>query len=161
MPSYHMRRVDRQITDPAKLESILRRGRFVTVAMCQDGGPYLVTLSYGYDDERNALYFHMATTGRKQDAIAADPRVCATVIIDGGYVEGDCRHLYESAVLTGSMALVDGPDEARHGMRVLLGHLEDEPGHVWESQALDREETWRRVRVARLDIEEITGKAGH
>lgn len=161
MPSYHMRRVDRQITDPVQLDSILLRGRFATIAMCQDGDPYLVTLSYGYDEERNALYFHMATNGRKQSAISADPRVCATVIIDGGYQTGECRHLYESVVITGRIALVDDVDEARHGMRVLLGHLEDEPGAVWERQALDREETWRRLRVARLDIDEITGKAGH
>jgi nitroimidazol reductase NimA-like FMN-containing flavoprotein (pyridoxamine 5'-phosphate oxidase superfamily) len=156
-----MRRVDRQITDATRLDSILHRGRFVTIAMCQEGEPYLVTLSYGYDDERNALYFHMATTGRTTDALVSDPRVCATVIIDGGYRIGECRHLYESAVLTGRMALVDDPDEARHGMRVLLDHLEDEPGAVWERQALDREETWRRLRVARLDVDEITGKAGH
>jgi len=64
-------------------------------------------------------------------------------------------------VLTGRMSLVDDPDEARHGMRILLGHLEDEPGAVWERQALDAPETWRRLSVARLDIEEITGKAGH
>ena len=161
MPRYHMRRVDRQITDPVQLDSILLRGTFATIAMCQQGEPYLVTLSYGYDEERDALYFHLAPSGRKLDALAADPRVCATVIIDGGYQIGECRHLYESVVLTGRMSLVDDPDEARHGMRILLGHLEDEPGAVWERQALDAPETWTRLSVARLDIEEITGKAGH
>ncbi len=161
MSRYHVRRVDRALTDPVELDSILTRGRFVTVAMCQDGEPYLVTLSYGYDQTRNALYFHTATAGRKNDALAADPRVCATIILDGGYVAGECKHRYESVVLTGRMALVDDADEARHGMRILLDHLEDEPDDVWERQALDSEATWRRLRVARLDIDEITGKAGH
>jgi nitroimidazol reductase NimA-like FMN-containing flavoprotein (pyridoxamine 5'-phosphate oxidase superfamily) len=155
-----MRRADRAITDPVELDSILLRGRFATIAMCQDGEPYLVTLSYGYDEARNALYFHLATTGRKLDAIAADPRVCATIVIDGGYVAGECKHRYESVVLTGRMALVEDPDESRHGMRVLIEHLEDEPDDVWERQALDREETWRRLGVCRLDLDEITGKAG-
>ena len=161
MARYHLRRIDREINDPAELTSILRRGRYITIAMCQDGEPYLVTLSYGYDEAHRALYFHMATAGRKIDALARDPRVCATVVIDKGYQHGECRHLYESVVLTGRMSLVDDADEARSGMRVLLGHLEDEPDDVWERQALDREETWRRLRVARLDIDEISGKASH
>lgn len=161
MHRYHVRRVDRELTDPAALESILLRGKYVAVAMCHEGEPYVVTLSYGYDRERNALYFHMATSGRKLDALAADPRVCATVVIDGEYQKGECRHVYESVVLTGRMALVDDPDEARHGIHTLITHLEDDPEDVWERQALDREETWRRLRVARLDIEQITGKAGH
>jgi uncharacterized protein len=159
MPSYHLRRADREITDPAEVSSILRRGLFTTIAMCQDGEPYLVTLSYGYDEARRALYFHTATTGRKLDALAADARVCATVVIDGLYEKGECRHSYESVVLTGSMSIVDDPEEARHGIRVLVTQLEDDPDDVWERQALDREETWRRLRVVRLDIDEITGKA--
>jgi hypothetical protein len=156
-----MRRIDRAITEPADLESILRRGRFATIAVSHYAEPYVVTLSYGYDKERNALYFHMATAGRKQEAIAEDPTVCATVIIDGGYVPGECRHLYESVVITGRMVLIADQEEALHGMRVLLGHLEENPEDVWERQALDAPETWRRLRVARLDIEDITGKTGH
>jgi hypothetical protein len=161
MARYHLRRVDREITDPAEVAAVLRNGTFTTIAMCQDGEPYLVTLSYGFDEERGALYFHMSTTGRKLDALAADPRVCATVINDRGYQHGECKHLYDSVVLTGRMSLVTDPDEARHGMQVLIGHLEDDPEDVWERKALDREETWRRLGVARLDIEEITGKASH
>jgi len=161
MARYHVRRVDRELKEPEALDSILRRGKFTSIAMCHDGEPYVVTLSYGYDAERNALYFHMATSGRKLDAIAADPRVCATVVIDGEYVKGECRHRYESVVFNGRMTLVEDPDEVRHGMEVLIRHLEDDPADVWERQALDREQTWRRLRIARLDIEEITGKAGH
>jgi nitroimidazol reductase NimA-like FMN-containing flavoprotein (pyridoxamine 5'-phosphate oxidase superfamily) len=153
--------MDRAISDPAALDDVMRRGKFATIAMCQEGEPYVVTLSYGYDTRRRAMYFHMATTGRKLEAIAQDARVCATVIIDGEYVKGECRHRYESIVLTGRMAVVDDPEEARHGIRTLITHLEDDPDDVWERQALDREETWRRLSVARLDIDEMTGKAGH
>lgn len=159
MSTYHLRRMDREITDPLEIGSVLARGRVATISMCQDGEPYLVTLSYGYDAERNALYSHVATSGRKLDAIAADPRVCGTVVVDLGYQHGECKHLYESVVFTGRMSLVEDPEEARHGMSVLIGHLEDDPKDVWERQALDREETWRRLRVVRLDIEELTAKA--
>jgi uncharacterized protein len=160
MSPYHVRRTDREITEPDGLASILRRGRYATIAVCQDGAPYLFTLSYGYDTVRHALYFHVATEGRKLEALAADPRVCATVIIDGGYEPGACKHHYESVVLTGTMALVDRDDEVRHGMQVLIGQLEDDAHAVWERNKLDRDEPWKRLRVARLDIEDLTGKAG-
>jgi len=160
MSRYHIRRTDRELTDPAAIASVLERGRFASIAMVHDGEPYVVTLSYGWDRERNALYFHVAPEGRKLDAIAADPRVCATIIIDGGYRQTKCEHCYESVVFTGRMSLVDDRDESRHGMRILLGHLEDDPEPVWERNKLDGDKVFARMRVARLDIDEITGKAG-
>lgn len=160
MARYHVRRADREVTDPAAIESILRRGRYVTIAMCHDGEPYVVTLSYGHDAEAGALYFHLAPAGRKLDAIAGDPRVCATVIVDGGYEQGACKHHYESVVITGTMRLVDDPEERRHGMRVLTAHLEEDPASVWERNRLDGDKVYQRMSVARLDIAEITAKAG-
>jgi len=43
---YHMRRMDRAVTEPEKLERILKEARYVTVAMCKDNIPYLVSLSH-------------------------------------------------------------------------------------------------------------------
>ena len=45
-------------------------------------------------------------------------------------------------------------------MRVLVGHLEDDPQAVWDRNNLDSDATFDRMRVARLDIVEMTGKAG-
>lgn len=160
MERYHVRRADREITDPDSLGSILSQGKYATIALCHDGEPYVVTLSYGYDAERAALYFHVATAGRKLDAIAADPRACATVIADGGYEQGACKHHYRSVVLGGTMSVVDDLDEKRHGMRVLIDHLEDAPAAVWERNGLDGDKALERVIVVRFDIETITGKAG-
>lgn len=160
MPRYHVRRTDRELTEPEAIASVLRRGKYATIALVQDGEPYVVTLSYGWDEEGGALYFHLAREGRKLDAIAAEPRVCATVIVDGGYEQTKCKHHYESVVLTGTMSLVEDGEEARHGMRVLVGHLEDDPQPVWERNRLDGDEVFARMRVARLTIEHVTGKAG-
>jgi hypothetical protein len=160
MERYHIRRSDRELTDPAGIESVLRRGRFVTIGMCHDGEPYVVTLTYGFDPSAHALYFHVAPEGRKLDAIAGDPRVCATVVIDGGYEAGACKHHYESIVIIGTMRLVDDAEERKHGMRVLLDHLEDDPGPMWERHKLGEDEAYGRMSVARLDIGELTGKAG-
>jgi nitroimidazol reductase NimA-like FMN-containing flavoprotein (pyridoxamine 5'-phosphate oxidase superfamily) len=160
MSHLHVRRSDRELTDPADLDSILERGRYATIAMCDPDGPYAVTLSYGLDAEARALYFHVATDGRKLDALALDPRVCATVVIDGGYEPGACKHHYESVVLTGRMRVVDDAEDARHGMRVLIEHLEQDPVSVWERNRLEDPAPWKRLAIARLDIDGITGKAG-
>jgi nitroimidazol reductase NimA-like FMN-containing flavoprotein (pyridoxamine 5'-phosphate oxidase superfamily) len=160
MPRYHARRTDREITEPEALASVLRRGRYATLALCQGGTPYIVTLSYGFDEPGRALYFHVARSGRKLDALAADPRVCATVVIDGGYEQGACKHHYESVVIEGRATIVTGLEEARHGMEVLVGHLEVDPAPVWERNGLTGDEAYRPVQILRLDIDEMTGKAG-
>jgi uncharacterized protein len=58
MERYHMRRKDRQITDKDELSEILTQGKYAIISMCRDNEPYIVTLSYGYDKAKNALYFH-------------------------------------------------------------------------------------------------------
>jgi uncharacterized protein len=45
-----MRRPDRQITDENELREILLKSKYIVIAMCRDNKPYVVTLSYGYDD---------------------------------------------------------------------------------------------------------------
>jgi len=160
MSRYHVLRADRELTDPAAIAGILRRGKYATIAMVHDGEPYLVTLSYGWDESANALFFHMAQAGRKVDALAADPRVCATVVIDGGYVDGECKHRYESVVMTGTMRVLTDAEEARAGMRALIGALEGDSDPLWSRFKLDGQKHWERMFIARLDIESITGKAG-
>ncbi len=51
MPGHPMRRQDKAITDPGELEAVLLGQKLVTLAMCRDGEPYLVTMDYGYDTE--------------------------------------------------------------------------------------------------------------
>ena len=55
-----MRRKEKEVTDRAEMVRVLNTVRYVTVAMCDEDGPYLVTLTHGYDQARNAIYFHCA-----------------------------------------------------------------------------------------------------
>jgi len=89
MQKYHLQnRPNREITSAEEIRDILRRGKYVVIALCRDNEPYVVTLSYGYSEKQNCLYFHVATKGLKLDVIRTNPHVCATVIEDGGYVPG-------------------------------------------------------------------------
>jgi nitroimidazol reductase NimA-like FMN-containing flavoprotein (pyridoxamine 5'-phosphate oxidase superfamily) len=156
---YHMRRTERAIAEPEEVAGILRRGRYVTLALCRGDEPYVVTMSYGYDADREALYFHCAHAGLKLAFMEANPQVCGTVVEDLGYIQGECAHAYRSAVLRGELCKVEGAAERVHGMEVLLHHLEEEP-EVVRARSLPDEAALDRAAILRLDIREITGKQG-
>jgi nitroimidazol reductase NimA-like FMN-containing flavoprotein (pyridoxamine 5'-phosphate oxidase superfamily) len=159
MPRYHMQKKEREIQDPKTIEEILRQGRYAVIALCRENRPYVMTLSYGYDPTKRALYFHTAHKGLKMEYIKANPAVCATVIEDRGYVMGECAHAYRSVVFQGTMRVVGTLEEKKYGMDVLLGHLEKNP-EVVRKRSLANERAYARAAILRLDIREITGKAG-
>jgi nitroimidazol reductase NimA-like FMN-containing flavoprotein (pyridoxamine 5'-phosphate oxidase superfamily) len=153
---YHVKRLDREIKDKGTMMEVLKTGKNAVIAMCNDNEPYIVTLTYGYDRERHALYFHGATKGQKTDFIAKNPRVCATVIDDAGYIVGQCKYAYTSVVLRGSMHIVEDMDEKRHAIKVLLEHLE--PTTPPEGRRPVSDAAYATFHVMRLDIEEMTAK---
>jgi len=154
-----MNKKEREITNRNVLMKILKQGKYVTISMCRDNEPYIVTLSYGYDQVKNALYFHCATKGLKLDFVKFNPNVCATIIEDKGYKMGDCSHAYRSVVFWGKIHLIKNLKEKKYGMDVLLNHLEDNPKKL-KQRNLKSEEAYRKVGILRLDIEEMKGKQG-
>ena len=154
-----MNKKEREIANRSKLLEILRQGKYVTIAMCRDNEPYIVTLSYGYDEDRNALYFHCSLKGLKLDFMNHNPNVCATVIENRGYRMGECDQAYRSVVFWGKMHPVEDLQEKKHGMQILLNHLEDDPEQV-RKRSLKSDEAYEEVGVLRLDITEISGKKG-
>jgi nitroimidazol reductase NimA-like FMN-containing flavoprotein (pyridoxamine 5'-phosphate oxidase superfamily) len=159
MPRSHLQKKEREIQDPKTIEEILKRGRYAVIALCRENRPYVLTLSYGYDPSKRALYFHTAHKGLKMEYIKANPTVCATVIEDRGYVMGKCAHAYRSVVFQGTMRVVGSLEEKKYGMDVLLSHLEKKP-EVVRKRSLANEQAYDRAAILRLDILKITGKAG-
>jgi len=159
MVRYHMHKKEREITDPAVRDEILQNGKYAVISLCRDNEPYIVTLSYGFDARKKALYFHTAQRGQKLDFIRANPKACAAVIEDRGYIMGECAHGYRSVVIYGKMSLVAGLEEKKHGMEVMLRHLEENPDIV-KKRSLQDDEAYGRAAILRLDIESMTGKAG-
>jgi nitroimidazol reductase NimA-like FMN-containing flavoprotein (pyridoxamine 5'-phosphate oxidase superfamily) len=159
MATYHMNRSDRKIVDEGELKRVLRDGKFVVISMCSDNSPYVVTMNYGYDDRKNALYFHAAFKGLKVDIIKQNPNVCATVIEDLGYQHGECNHNYRSIVFWGKMSIIDDLEEKKHGLNILIDHLEEEPDEV-RKKLLQEDSRYEKMQMAilRLDIDELTGK---
>jgi len=157
---YHLRRADREITDPAQIDSIIVRGRYTTLALVDGDEPYAVTLSYGYDANSSRLYFHVAHEGHKIDVIGKNPRACATIVIDEGYNHGECEHPFESAVIRGTLRTVADDDEKLRAIRALVEHLEDEPEEYWASRSWNLSDRLAGFKALALEIESVTGKRG-
>ena len=68
-----IRRQEKEIKDISTMIKILQDTKYITIAMCNDKEPYLVTLSHGYDSARNVIYFHCADEGRKIDVVTSSP----------------------------------------------------------------------------------------
>jgi nitroimidazol reductase NimA-like FMN-containing flavoprotein (pyridoxamine 5'-phosphate oxidase superfamily) len=159
MNGYHISKAESEVKDPVAIEGILRRCKWMSIALSSEDGPYIITLSYGYDRERNALYFHTSRKGLKLEVIRKDPRACGTVVEDLGYIHGKCDHAYRSLVMFGRISFVDGPEEMSHAFDVLLSHLERDPDAV-RRELLSGAGASRSVQILRFDIEGIRCKQG-
>lgn len=159
IPRYHLQKKEREIKEPKELLAIIKRGKYTTIAMCKNNEPYIVTLSYGYDEIKNALYFHSRQTGLKCEFIKNNPHVCATIIEDRGYIMNDCAHEFRSVIIWGNMYLVETLEEKKHAMDILLYHLEDNPDKI-KQESLSNDKIYRNLGMLRLDIMKINGKWG-
>jgi len=156
MSGYHMRRQDKAITDPSELEAVLVGQKLVTLAMCRDGEPYLVTMDYGYDPAEGALYFHCADAGKKLEFLRANPRVWGQVVEDLGYIAGECDHAYRSVHFSGRVELLGDPNDKRAALHLMMRKFEPEADVAKRTESVGR--SLAKVIVGKVCIEDISGK---
>lgn len=135
---------------------IIENCQYITLAVCQDNEPYLVTLSHGFDRERNCLYFHCAQEGKKVDILKANNLVWGQALLDKGYVQGTCDHLYATTQFMGRVGWLDDFKEKKHALQVMIRGLEDDPQKVMDAQLSKK--SIQGVRIGRIDIEYMSGK---
>jgi nitroimidazol reductase NimA-like FMN-containing flavoprotein (pyridoxamine 5'-phosphate oxidase superfamily) len=159
MGRYHMFKTEREVTDPSIMEDLLGKCRWMSIAMSGPDGPYIVTLSYGYDKDRRALYFHTAKSGLKLELLKIDPKVCGSVIEDLGYQHGSCSHAYRSLVTFGKISFVDDEEEIAHAFKVLVEH--QELGNMTAKRKyLEDPGSFGSAQVLRFDMETMRCKQG-
>ena len=149
---------EREILHPEALIQILKAGKYTTLALCSNNVPYVVTLSYGFDEAANTLFFHSSPTGLKLTMLQANPTVCGTVVEDRGYVDGQCQHAYRSVVFNGQMVQVEDEEEKHHGMRTILFQLDPDPEKLVER--LKRTKFTQKTIILKLTMQNIRGKEG-
>ncbi|MCR5825321.1 MAG: pyridoxamine 5'-phosphate oxidase family protein [Oscillospiraceae bacterium] len=122
-----MRRKDREITDLAAIEEILRAARIVHLGLVDGTMPYVVPLHYGYTlaDGKLTLYMHGAREGHKLDLIRANPNAFVEIDTDEELISGGdnaCSYgaSYASVMGSGHAMLVEDPEEKVRGLNVLM-----------------------------------------
>lgn len=148
-----MRRTDREVTDRKWQEQVLHDARVLELGMIDpEGRPYVAPLGFGYED--GTIYLHGAPEGRKNDSLAANPYVCFQVCIPGDAVASpggkSFTMEYRSVTGFGKVTALTGLEEKNRALEILMRHYDFPHTPVDES---------RKVWVARLDIESMTGKA--
>ncbi|MFX1456433.1 MAG: pyridoxamine 5'-phosphate oxidase family protein [Promethearchaeota archaeon] len=156
MTIYHMRRNEKEITDKGEIFNIIKSGKYTSISLSKENEPYIITLSYGFDSNKNALYFHCAAEGQKIDFVKSNPYVCGTIIEDNGYKDG-CGQAFRSIVYRGTISIVKDIEEKKHGFDILIDHLEKNPEEV-KKNLLKSEEVYIKPSILRLDISEMTCK---
>ena len=125
-----MRRSDREVTEVADIEGIIRRCQVCRLAMVDGDAPYVVPLNFGYALDTAArrleLAFHGALEGRKVDVLRRDPRVCFEMDIPHGLLDlggGRFSYRFESVIGSGRAVFAESHAEKRRLLGLLLAHM--------------------------------------
>ncbi len=153
---YHVRRKDKEITDPEQLRKILKTTDYVTLAMVKDGEPYLVSLSHAYDEAEHCIYFHSAPEGKKLDYLRANPVVWGQALLDHGYHKGECSHLYASVMFKGRVEFIEDTETKRQVFKAMVLQQEPDPESIMNDMLSSM--GIPTTVVGRIVIEEMTGK---
>jgi len=150
-----MRKAEREITNFEEIVRLVDRCDTIRLGLLDDGAPYVVPLSFGYEVEngRIALYFHGAKEGRKSELIARNKRVCVEGDLCHGFVDnghGGVTCNYESFIGYGDCMGVSG-EEAHKGIALLMAHC-GRPGFSCPPEVM------AITAVYRIELDEVSGK---
>ena len=152
-----MRRHDREITDINEIIDVIRKCDVCTLALNNDGYPYIIPLNFGFDVNNGqiTLYFHSASEGTKLELMKKDNR--ASFEMDCGhklqYFEEKCycTMAYESVIGKGRIRILND-DEKVAALNKLMEQYHPAGDAPYNPAAISR------TTVYCLTVEEITGK---
>lgn len=135
---------------------LLERMPVGRLAVTTVDGPYLVALNYLFFE--GSVYFHCSPSGRKVEALRADPRVCFMVDEVGPQVHWDhgCgfSQIYKSVLCFGKAEFLEGLVEKRQILERMVRK------YVPSSYPLPSFEdpNVANTAVVRIRIDEMSGK---
>lgn len=152
-PHGAMRRDEREITDPAAIDAILREGQVMYLALVSGELPFVVPVFYVWDGR--ALYFHSARDGSKITIMKANNNVCFCVSLDHGVIADDLACNYEARHRTviglGQAHFVEDAEEKTTMLHQLMARVSDQP-FTFPAANLTA------TRVIRIDVASLKGK---
>lgn len=150
-----MRRDDKAITDTSEMWNILEEVRHITLAMTKNNEPYLVTLTHAVDPEKNEIYFHGATEGKKMDIISSNPMVWGQGLIDLGYEVGECNHYFKTVMFSGKVSFIEDETEKWDVLALMTRKLVEDPERLIRTR--DRNMVMR-TRICKISVDFMSGK---
>lgn len=148
-----MRRKDKEVTDPSKIEEFIRKASVLRIALFDDPFPYLVPVNFGYRGQ--SFWFHSALEGKKIDLLRRNDRVCFQTEAECGLIEADtpCKwsSRYASVIGYGRARLIENMEEKLKGLEAVFRQYSDAPFEVPESSL-------ERIAVIKIEVESMTGK---
>ena len=135
---------------------ILTKEKRATLAVSSPDYPYALPINFYFDKEDKAIYFHSAKAGRKAELIAADPRVCFTVVEQGEQRE-DWSYYVRSVIVFGRATLVEEGEKKlaktkRFGMKYYPSEAEVD---------VEIAKDFPRMDLYQIQIDHISGKLVH
>ena len=150
-----MRRSKQELPAQECIEILKQEPRGVMAVHGEDGYPYAFPLDYIYMDGK--LYFHIAKTGHKLDALDADRRVSFCVMDKGYRKDGDWALNINSVIIFGKIKKIVEPDETIRIVRQLGLKYYPTPEAVEEEICRSA----AGVQILELSIDHMTGKLVH
>lgn len=154
-----MRRSEREIINPEELQQILTQGRIMTMAMIDQGVPYLVTMNYGFEvvDGTYYFYLHCAKEGRKITALKEKNQVSFTIVteaeVDGKDIPCTYTTYYQSIVGMGTVDFLEESSAKVHGLDLIMKQIGYTKEYSYHEKMLDS------ILLLKITVEELTGKA--
>lgn len=136
-----MRRKDREITNVNEIANILNLCKTASIAMIDNGVPYVVPLSYGYEltEDSLILYFHCAKEGRKIDILKRNNNVCFTIFHEGEplHAETPCNsgYYYSSIIGNGIVEFIEASADKCHALSKMFAQQTGRNVEFTEAQA--------------------------
>ena len=154
-----MRRKEREITDFKKIEAILKKADFLTLALLDEKKPYCVPLNFGFqsEEEKFVIFVHGAAEGKKIECVknCAEVSFCAVGFCEVSSGKTPCAwtDFYESVCGSGTAKIVEDANEKQIALECVLkkyGFSEESasfPGKMLEKTC-----------VIKIEVKQISGK---
>ena len=146
--------------EKAAVHAVLDAALVASVGFVQDGGPVVVPMIYGREEE--TLFLHGARKARIIRLLESNETACVNVTLVDGIVFArsafNSSMNYRSATVFGRPRLVESTDEKLHAMRIISEH--SMPGR-WDELRAPLEREIKMTGVIALDIEAASAKVSN
>lgn len=152
----HMRRKNQQLSMEECLRILRGATSGVLAVTGDDDYPYAVPLSFAY--RNNKLYFHIARSGHKLDALRRHAKASFCIIERDEIIPAKYTTYFRSVIAFGTVRIIedDGDAEKRLGLDLLADKYA--PDETQDSREAEINGKMRALFVLAMDIEHLSGK---